>query len=71
MGLLESDSIVATLPPEDVPVLFSALEEKGIVGFDIGQVTDQEEGVKIIAGHQLTELPWFEHDELARFLYDK
>ena len=67
LGLLASGALIATLPPEDVPRLLSALESKGIVGYEIGQVTDPEEGVKIIAGHELADLPRFDRDELARF----
>ena len=68
LGLLASGALLITLPPEDVPRLFSALEGEGIDAFEIGRITDPEEGVSIIRGHELEPLPTFERDELARFL---
>ena len=68
LGLLGSGALIITLPPEEVPRLLSALEDKGIDGYEIGQITDPEEGVKMIAGHELADLPRFDRDELARFL---
>ena len=67
LGLLASGSLLITLPPPDVPQLFSALEKEGIEAFEIGQITGLEEGVQIISGHELEPLPRFERDELARF----
>ncbi len=67
LGLLASGSLLITLPPEDVPQLFSALEKEGIEAFEIGQITGPEEGVQIISSHELEPLPQFERDELARF----
>jgi len=67
LGLLASGALIITLPPEDVPRLFSALEREGIDAFEIGRITGPEEGVHIIRGHELEPLPRFERDELARF----
>ena len=68
LGLLASGALLITLPPEEVPRLFSALEMEGIEAFEIGRITGPEEGVHIIRGHELAPLPRFERDELARFL---
>ena len=68
LGLLASGALIITLAPENVPSLLLALDRKGISGYEIGQVTDSEEGVKMVAGHELTDLPRFQRDELARFL---
>ena len=70
LGLLASGALLITLPPQDVPQLFSALEKEGIEAFEIGQITGQEEGVQMISSssHELEPLPRFERDELARFL---
>ena len=67
LGLLASGSLLITLAPEDVPLLFSALEDAGIDAFEIGRITAPEEGVHIIRGHELEPLPRFERDELARY----
>ena len=67
LGLLASGALIITLPPEDVPRLFAALEKEGIDAFEIGRITDPEEGVQIVRGHELEPLPRFERDELARF----
>ena len=65
LGLLASGALLITLPPEDVPMLISALKKEGIEAFEIGQITSPEEGVQIIRGHELEPLPTFERDELA------
>ena len=67
LGLLASGALLITLPPENVPQLFSALDKEGIDAFEIGHITEPEEGVNIITGHELEPLPQFERDELARF----
>ena len=67
LGLLASGALLITLPPENVPKLFSALDKEGIDAFEVGHVTEPEEGVNIITGHELEPLPQFERDELARF----
>ena len=69
LGLLASGCLVVTLPPEDVPAALSALEREGIDAYEIGQVTDPEEGVMMIgASHEPDPLPVFSRDELARFI---
>ena len=69
LGLLASGCLIITLPPEDVPAVMLALEVEGIDAYEIGQVTEAEEGVKMIgASHELMDLPVFERDELARFI---
>ncbi len=67
LGLLASGALLITLPPEDVPPLFNALEGEGIEAFEIGRMMEAEEGVSIIRTHELEPLPSFERDELARF----
>ena len=68
LGLLASGALLIALPPEDVPAVLSALEAQGITGYEIGQITDPEEGIKVIDAHELADLPTFDRDELARFL---
>ena len=70
LGLLASGALVITLAPENVPKLMSALEKEGIDAYEIGHVTDPEEGVTMISttSHELVPLPTFERDELVRWL---
>ena len=69
LGLLASGCLVVTLPPEDVAAALSALEHQGIDAYEIGQVTDPEEGTMMIgASHDPEPLPTFGRDELARFI---
>ena len=68
-GLLSSGCLLVTLPPEDVPAALSALEAEGIDAYEIGHVTEPEEGVKMIGdSHEPEDLPVFTRDELARFI---
>ena len=71
LGLLASGALLITLPAEDVPPLFKALEEEGIEAFEIGRMMEQEEGVTIIRAHELEPMPTFERDELARFFSEQ
>ena len=69
LGLLASGCLIVTMPPEDVPAALSALESEGIDAYEIGQITEAEEGAMMIGGsHELEELPTFSRDELARFI---
>ena len=67
LGLLASGSLIITLSPEDVPSLLSALEKKGIDGWEIGRMMPQEEGLISIGRTGEIELPQFSRDELARY----
>ena len=67
LGLLASGALLITLPPGDVPALLSALEKKGIDGWEIGMMLAQEEGLISIGREGEVELPRFSRDELARY----
>ncbi len=67
LGLLASGALLITLPDGDVPSLLTALNNEGIVGWEIGQMLDPEEG-QILIGHDgEVPLPEFSRDELARY----
>ena len=67
LGLLASGALLITLPAGDVPSLLTALNSEGIVGWEIGQMLDPEEG-QILIGHDgEVPLPEFSRDELARY----
>ena len=67
LGLLASGALLITLPPSDVPSLLSALEKKGIDGWEIGMMLASEEGLISIGREGEVELPQFSRDELARY----
>ncbi|PKB71199.1 MAG: hypothetical protein BZY87_06595 [SAR202 cluster bacterium Io17-Chloro-G6] len=67
LGLLASGSLLITLPPGDVPSLLSALDKKGIDGWEIGLMLAPEEGLISIGREGEVELPQFSRDELARY----
>ena len=68
LGLLASGALLITLPAGDIPSLLAALNDEGIVGWEIGQMLDPEEG-QILIGHDgEVPLPAFSRDEIARYL---
>jgi len=67
LGLLASGALLITLPPRDVPSLLSALEKRGIDGWEIGLMLEPEEGLISIGREGEVELPRFSRDELARY----
>ena len=67
LGLLASGALLITLAPSDVPSLLSALEKKGIDGWEIGMMLASEEGLISIGREGEVELPQFSRDELARY----
>lgn len=67
LGLLASGSLVITLPQRETSRLLSALKEEGIQAWEIGEITDAEEGVQLKGLQGLRPMPTFERDELARY----
>ncbi len=67
LGLLASGALLLTLPAANVPVLLRALAQKGITGWEIGQMLAPEEGLLKIGYDGEMPLPEFSRDELARY----
>ena len=67
MGLIGSGALLATVAPESVQGLLSALADEGISAREIGTITSADEGLKVRSADGVGELPRFERDELARF----
>ena len=67
LGLIASGALLATVSPEDAPALVSALHREGIAAWEIGSVTEHEEGVRLRTNDGVRDLPSFDRDELARF----
>ena len=67
LGLIASGSLLAALPPNDVPKLVRALAREGIAAHEIGKVIDPAEGLNVRCGDDVRDLPTFARDELARW----
>ena len=67
LGLIASGSLLAALPPNDVPSLIDALARAGIPAHEIGAVTAPADGLKLQSGDDIRDLPTFPRDELARW----
>ena len=67
LGLIASGSLLAALPPDDVPSLIDALARAGIPAHEIGAVTAPAAGLKLQSGDDIRDLPTFPRDELARW----
>ena len=66
-GLIASGALLAAVPPADVTKLVDALAKEGIAAYEIGQITEPQEGLKLRTPEGMRDLPRFERDELARF----
>ncbi|MDP7508383.1 MAG: AIR synthase-related protein [Acidimicrobiales bacterium] len=68
-GLIASGALLITVAPTDAPRLIDTLDQKDIPAALIGQATDVGEGLKLrTETGQLIDLPYFERDEIARYL---
>ena len=68
LGLIASGALLAATAPEDAPVLIEALAQEGIDAYQIGLVTQENDGLRLRSQEDIDPLPVFERDELARFL---
>ena len=68
LGLLASGALIITLPSPETAGLMAALRENSISAAVIGSVVDAAEGIQMNTAKGRRELPFFQRDELARFL---
>ena len=68
MGLIASGALMATVAQKDVSTLIHALEQDGVPAFEIGFITEPQQGVNMRTKNGLQELPVFDRDELLRVL---
>ena len=66
MGLIASGALLVAVGPEDAPRLIDAFGADGIDAWVIGRATEPGEGLRLRVGRELSPLPTFERDELAR-----
>ena len=68
LGLIGSGALLATLDPLEAPRLIDALAKEDIPAWEIGRITQAENGLKLQTNGEIGDLPLFDRDELARFL---
>jgi len=66
LGIIASGSLLIVLSPQDSARVIEKLEEAGIAAAAIGKVIAKEEGLRLMAGGVVGDLPYFERDEIAR-----
>ncbi len=66
LGIIASGSLLIVLSPVDSARVIEKLEEAGIAAAIIGQVVARKEGLKLMAGGMIRDLPYFERDEIAK-----
>ena len=66
LGIIASGSLLIVLSPQDSARVIGKLEEVGIAAAAIGKVVAREEGLKLVSGGVVRDLPYFERDEIAR-----
>jgi hydrogenase maturation factor len=70
LGLIASGALLIVSPPGHSARILSALEAEGIRASVIGKIWEKEKGVKLMQDGRVEDLPFFQRDELARFLAD-
>jgi hydrogenase maturation factor len=69
LGLIASGALLIVAPGKDSSRIVGALEGEGIPAARIGKILAKEEGVKLLTGGQMQNLPVFPRDEIAK-LFD-
>lgn len=68
LGLIASGSLVLAVAAQDADAVVNAIRDEGIDCADIGEVVEQEKGVKIRRGLNWMDLPRYDQDEIAKLL---
>lgn len=68
LGLIASGSLLIMVDPSDSATVIRNLAAAGIPAAKIGKVTSKAEGVKIVRGGRIQDLPRFDRDEIAKVL---
>ncbi|MGH7830201.1 MAG: AIR synthase-related protein, partial [Candidatus Binatia bacterium] len=66
MGLIASGALLIVLGADQADRVLARLQSEGIAATIIGQITDRNEGVKLITRSGIRDLPIYERDELTR-----
>lgn len=65
-GLIASGMMIMTAPPDKVDALQHRMAEAGVPCAAIGAITPPEEGLRLLKDGQLSNLPYYAHDELTK-----
>ncbi len=68
LGVIASGALLIVVAPADKDAVLSKLMQNNIECSVIGKLTDKEDGLKIIAGGEERELPFFEVDEITKVI---
>jgi hydrogenase expression/formation protein HypE len=66
LGLIASGSLLITAEPAGAERIAAACRAEGIACADIGEVTPEEEGLRLLRGESWTDLPRYDQDEVAK-----
>ena len=66
LGLIASGSLLITAEPDAAERIAAACRAQGIACADIGEVTPEEEGLRLLRGGAWTDLPRYDQDEVAK-----
>jgi hydrogenase expression/formation protein HypE len=68
LGLLASGALLLAVAPEACSQVLLALRVRGISAVDIGEVTSADDGVCLVQDGEVSAVPLFSQDEVARAL---
>jgi len=66
LGVISSGALLVALDPRDTPGLQAVYDREGIPCAIIGRTTKASEGVMLLSGSGVCDLPRFDQDEIAR-----
>lgn len=66
LGLIASGALLFTVPKENWDIVKNILQEEGISLWEIGEIREKDFGIKLQRKRELSPLPYFERDEVAR-----
>lgn len=66
LGLIASGSLLLSVAPDDADAIAQAIRDEGIECAEIGEVVEQDQGVKIRRGLNWHDLPRYDQDEIAK-----
>ena len=66
LGIIASGSLLLALDPQHTSQVIQAWRSAGIEGTRIGSLTGPEDGMTVVSGTNVSELPRFRRDEIAR-----
>lgn len=66
LGLIASGALLFTVPKKKLEKVSEILQSEGIPFWEIGEIKDKDFGIKLSKKGELSTLPYFERDEVAR-----